>query len=127
MGMRMKPLATLGIIASVAAGCGGGPEEVSFRQDVWPILESNCLGCHTAPDGKGYKESGLSMGSYSSLMEGTRFGPVVVPGNPLESTLIRLVEGRGDPSIRMPHGKQPLSEGEIKTLRTWVEQGAKNN
>ena len=60
-------------------------------------------------------------------MKGTRFGPVVKPGDTLTSTLIMLVEGRADPSIKMPHGRQPLSKDEIGALRAWVEQGAKNN
>ena len=39
-----------------------------------------------------------------------------------------LIEGRVDPSIRMPHGGQaPLTAEEIGTIRNWVEQGAKNN
>jgi hypothetical protein len=39
-----------------------------------------------------------------------------------------LIEGRVDPSIKMPHGDaQPPSKAEILTIRNWVEQGAKNN
>jgi hypothetical protein len=60
-------------------------------------------------------------------MEGTKFGEVVIPGDPLSSVLTMLVEGRADPSIRMPHGDQPLPEAEKKILRDWVAQGAKNN
>ena len=39
-----------------------------------------------------------------------------------------LVEGRADPSLKMPHGDaKPLEPTEIATIRQWVEQGAKNN
>ena len=38
-----------------------------------------------------------------------------------------LVAGKVDPSIRMPHGKQALSEEEILKIEYWIEQGAKNN
>ena len=51
----------------------------------------------------------------------------MIPGDPLSSVLTMLVEGRADPSIRMPHGDQPLPESEKKILHDWVAQGAKNN
>jgi hypothetical protein len=60
-------------------------------------------------------------------MKGGKFGPFVIPGDPLTSTLNMLVEGRADPSIRMPHGRGTLTDREIETLRDWVQQGAKNN
>ena len=46
----------------------------------------------------------------------------------MTSVLVMLIEGRANPSITMPHGgADPLTETEIKTIRDWVEQGAKNN
>ena len=108
-------------------GCGGA-REVSFKEEVYPILQANCLGCHKAPDGAGYQKSGLRMESYGALMKGTRFGPVVVPGNSLTSALNMVVEGRTNPSIRMPHGEMPpLSKQQIETIKRWVDQGAKDN
>jgi hypothetical protein len=61
-------------------------------------------------------------------MKGTQYGPVVLPGDPLTSVLVMLVEGRADPALKMPHGdSKPLDPKEIATIRQWVEQGAKNN
>lgn len=60
-------------------------------------------------------------------MKGTRLGPVIVAGQSVSSTLVRLIEGKADPSIRMPHGKEPLDAAKIKTIKTWVDAGAKNN
>ena len=46
----------------------------------------------------------------------------------LPCVLVMLVEGRADPSLKMPHGDaKPLETAEIATIRQWVEQGAKNN
>lgn len=105
-----------------------GAREVSFKEEVYPILQAHCLGCHKAPDGAGYQKSGLSMESYGALMKGTRFGPVVVPGNSLTSALNMVIEGRTNPSIRMPHGEvPPLSKQQIETIKRWVDQGAKDN
>jgi hypothetical protein len=38
-----------------------------------------------------------------------------------------LVEGRANPAIRMPHGREALKDKDIETLKLWVDQGAKND
>lgn len=110
--------------AMILGACS--PRNVSFRADVQPILEQYCLECH-APGGPGYGASGFDVSSYDTVMKGGNFGPFVVPGDPLTSTLNMLIEGRADPSIRMPHGREKLSDREIEVLRVWVQEGAKNN
>ena len=108
-------------------GCGADTK-LTFLRDVYPILQEKCLDCHSPPDGKGYKKSGLNMESYETLMQGNLYGPVVVPGDSLHSVLIMFVEGRVDETIIMPHeGDEPLNTLEIATLRTWVEQGARKD
>lgn len=115
----------------VLAGCSGEKPEkpVSFQKDVYPILKASCAECHTAPDGEGYTKSGLAVGTYEELMKGTKMGPVIIPGQSLNSSLNRLAEGRPgvDPSIQMPHGKVKLPEEKLVLIRKWVDQGAKNN
>jgi len=82
--------------------------------------------CHTA-DGAGTAASGLQITSYEALMKGTKYGPVIVAGNPESSTLYRLIAGLVDPTIRMPHGKEAIPDAEIKIIENWINQGAKNN
>jgi uncharacterized membrane protein len=109
------------------AGCASQPR-VSFQKDVYPILEDNCLACHTPPRGKGYLKTHLNMQSYETLMRGTVYGQVVLPGDSRHSILNMLVEGRAEASMRMPHERdEPLTPEEIEVLRLWVEQGAQNN
>jgi Planctomycete cytochrome C len=123
-------VSALGLGLGALAGCGGGSEQVvSFQKDVYPILKTHCLECHIAPDGEGYKASGLAMGTYAALMKGTKNGPIIVAGQSLNSSLNRLIEGRPgvDSSIQMPHGKVKLPEQKLTTIRMWVDQGAKNN
>jgi hypothetical protein len=119
----MKSGALIGAILGLSA-CG--QKEISYVADVQPVIKQYCLDCHSE-SGDGYQKSGLLMGSYDSLMKGTRFGSIVKPGDSLSSVLIMLVEGRADPSISMPHGKDPLPREKIDLLKQWVEQGAKNN
>jgi len=102
------------------------PRDVSFSADVQPILRQYCQDCHV-PGGAGHAASGFDMSTYESLMKGGRYGPFVIPGDPLASTLNVLVEGRAHPSIRMPHGRGTLTGDEVEVLRVWVQEGAKNN
>jgi len=102
-------------------------EEVSYKNDVRPILHDYCLSCHQ-PGGKGYEASGLDMRTYQSLMKGTKFGSVIKPGDSFTSILNTLVEGRAHASIKMPLGMEGgLSKKNIDILKKWVDQGAKNN
>ena len=126
MPVRIASIASM-LLLVICEGCQMHPQ-ISFRSDVYPILEENCMDCHMPPRGKGYKKSGLNMENYDSLMKGTVYGPVIVPGNSKRSILNMLVEGRADKSMRMPHDEdEPLSHEEIRILHLWVSQGAKNN
>lgn len=115
----------------MSAGCSGEKTDkpVSFQKDVYPILKASCAECHTPPDGEGYQKSGLAVSTYEELMKGTKMGPVIIPGQSLNSSLNRLIEGRPgvNPSIQMPHGKVKLPEEKLVMIRKWVDQGAKNN
>jgi hypothetical protein len=102
-------------------------QEESYKKDVAPIIHDYCLSCHQ-PGGQGFEKNGLDMRTYNSLMKGTKFGPVIKPGDSFTSVLIMAIEGRVHPSIKMPYGVEGgLSKDKINVLKTWVEQGAKNN
>lgn len=115
------------IIATATAGAARAEEQVSYKLDVQPILTTRCGECHTPPSGQGYVASGLDLSSYQGLMKGTKHGAIVIPGDPLRSNLLVLVEGKAAPEIRMPHGQRPLLKYQILTLRDWIKQGAKDN
>lgn len=101
--------------------------EVSYKNDVVPILHDYCLNCHE-PGGKGYQKSGLDMRSYQSLMKGTKFGTVIKPGDSFTSIMIQVIEGRVHASIKMPYGMNGgLAKNKIELLKKWVNQGAKDN
>jgi len=109
------------------AGCVIAPG-VSYQHDVHPIFEQKCIDCHTPPYGEGYRMTGLDMQDYDSLVKGSIYGPVIVPGDSRRSTLNMLVEGRaGNLSRVLKIKHEPMTEHEIEVLRLWVEQGARNN
>ncbi len=132
--MRLN-LLTIAISVATLAVVSGCSKETSFNKDVKPIISANCLECHDGK-GEGSEESGLILITYDDLMQGTKFGQVVVPGDSESSTLYRLVGHKADPKIQMPpHHKDtvaskrmaPLSDDQIAVIKTWIDQGAKNN
>jgi uncharacterized membrane protein len=121
-----EKLITLCLFPLTMAACGGEPA-VSFSQDVKPIIDQHCIKCHKV-GGKGEVASGFNLTSYDGVMKGTNNGPMVIAGDVEGSNMIVLIEGRADPSIRMPHGQQKsIPKEQIQTIRLWVEQGARNN
>jgi mono/diheme cytochrome c family protein len=100
--------------------------KMSFRDDVMPIFVGRCVACHQ-PNGEGTAKSGLDLTSYAGVMKGTKFGPMVIPGDPDSSNLMRLLDWRVSPEIRMPHGKKQLSTCDRDAIRAWILEGAKDN
>ncbi|MFC1588939.1 c-type cytochrome domain-containing protein [Pseudomonadota bacterium] len=126
--MRTRVLGILMIAATPFFGAGCS-QQVSFNNDVKPILEANCMSCHDGK-GEGSEKSGFVMLTYDDLMKGTKFGPVVVPGDGASSTLHRLVSHKADPKIHMPpHSSEAkeLTDAQKSTIKMWIDQGALNN
>lgn len=132
MKLRYLAAASVALFAGVLCGLVSiGPARaeptVSFKDDVQPIFKLYCVSCHNAPDGEGFKASGLDLSTYAGVMKGTKYGPMIVPGNAEGSNLMWLLDWRASPQLRMPHGKNQLPSGERDLIRTWIRQGAKDN
>jgi len=112
------------LLATVSAAAAA--EVVSYRDDIFPIIQIRCLECHQ-PEGKGHKKSGFDLSTYQSMMKGTNFGPMIVPGDAFMSNLMVLIDGRAASGIRMPHGKKKLSTCDRDLFRAWINQGALDN
>ena len=95
------------LIVPVVAVVGCGQSPVSYKADVKPFVDKYCIRCHVQ-GGQGSAVSGLHMDTYESLMQGTKYGAVVKPGESFTSALVMLVEGRADPALAMPHDDIPL-------------------
>jgi Planctomycete cytochrome C len=130
MNIRSMSLAVLLPITACLAACDKSEQpqhhKVTYAVDVRPILQKYCIECHAAGQ-QGARASGLIMDSYSALMKGTSFGPVINPGSPMASSLYILISGKDKLTITMPHGKESLSDKEIETIRVWIESGAVEN
>jgi hypothetical protein len=118
------PVVSLLVVVGIVACDKEAPfRKVTYVNDVEPIVQQHCLECHVAGK-EGTEKSGYLMDSYEGVMKGTKFGPVIVPDSSESSSLYLLVAGEADPSIHMPHGKTPLSDEQITTIRLWIDKGA---
>lgn len=125
--MRIGSVIACGLVASgaVLASLGGVPElrvmaasSPEFATDVAPILQKNCLPCHSSSVHK----SGLALESYADLMKGGRHGQVVVPSDAASSRMIEMLEGNISP--QMPLEGDPLSDADIAKIKAWINAGA---
>lgn len=82
------------------------------------LLKAECASCHNPEKKKG----GLVLTSRETLLKGGEEGPVVTPGKPDTSLLLKSLASAADP--HMPPKKQ-LAESQIKLLRDWVKAGVK--
>jgi cytochrome c553 len=122
--MKHAALLTLSALAVATLQTGCGEKALTYQANIKPILDAKCVQCHT-PGGAGFDKSGLRLDNYDAMMKGTKFGAVVVPGSSVSSTLYRLVSGKADPSIRMPHNESALPDADVATIAAWIDQGAK--
>lgn len=96
------------------------PRVTHFRDQVRPLLDRSCLGCH----GPGrYAGGKLDMTSIDGLLRGGSRGPAVVPGRADDSLLIRVLSPADDLPL-MPQGGKRLSDDDVEALRSWIDDGA---
>ena len=128
---KLLKLAVAGMCLTMI-GCEG---DVSYSDDIRPILEASCNQCHDQA-AEGEAVSGLSLKTYDDLMQGTQYGKVVVPGSAMSSALYLTVAGKTAPEIRMPpHHDESLAQGkgvqlsahQIDLIERWINEGAPNN
>ncbi len=109
-------LAAVSVIGSTAhAQTKTAPD---YRGQIAPIFTKYCTGCHNDDD----REGKFSLESFRSLQKGTEKGPVILPGDPKSSLMIRVLTGAAKPS--MPPKGEPRPEArEIAIIAAWIEAG----
>jgi hypothetical protein len=89
-----------------------------FEKRVRPLLVEKCQRCHGVDRPKG----GLSLVSRAGLLKGGESGPVVNPGHPEKSELVRAINYEADGFQMPPTGK--LDADSIGALTEWIREGA---
>ena len=110
-------ISVLGVLVSALPVCAAAPD---FREKIQPILEKNCVRCHTESKVKG----GLRMDTYEKLLEGGETADALVPGNSAKSELLVRVHLRPIDEGVMPDEGQALKSEEVALLDAWVKAGA---
>lgn len=126
--MKIPPVFARGaavVVAALAIGAISSCDsldprpQVSFREDVAPILELRCLECHN----RQYKFAGLNLETRELAIRGGRSGPAIIPGDPDNSLLFKvLLLGHENPTA-MPPTPDKLPEEDQRTLHDWIKQG----
>lgn len=111
---------TLAVTAAAASAATFPPDQIDFfEKQIRPILAESCTDCHNSHR----HENGLRFDSQSAVTRGSDYGPVVVPGNPAASKLIKAVKRQ--PGVEaMPKKGDPLKPEQIALLEKWIQMGA---
>lgn len=126
---RSLLVASFFLVAQIAAAQSAKkddklPDTISFYQNVRPLFQQHCQGCHQPAQAKG----GYVMTSYADLFKQTDNNVHgIVPGKPMESEVYKQITPQNGEKPAMPRGKEPLSATEVATIKKWIEQGAKDD
>jgi cytochrome c len=128
-------LALLGLI-SCSSGRVSGPEPSPaqmvglddpakpefYTYKVRPIFQANCYRCHGGMNHRG----GLNMQTRAGLLKGGHVGPGLIPGDPANSLMVRLIrhEGPVNDPMPMPSKQAKMSDTDIATIERWIKAGA---
>lgn len=94
---------------------GGEPEEeISYINEIQPIWNLNCIGCHPNQSEPDLRPDN----SYNALVP-----DYVTPGSPSSSELYKKLPGNSHP---IDVGFE-LSDEDMALIYYWIEQGAKDN
>ncbi|MGB6223327.1 DUF1553 domain-containing protein [Haloferula sp.] len=100
-------------------------KEISYNDDVRPILSDKCYFCH-GPD-EANNKAGLRLDkperAYAALSES--MGHAIVPGDVAESVLWqRIISEDPDEIMPPPESNLVLNETEKEILKKWIKEGA---
>jgi hypothetical protein len=119
------------LLICAAAEAGDAP---SFKKDVQPILNAQCVFCHVT----GAENGGLNLGgrkAYAALTSPSTESALarVAPGNPDKSYLVHKLRGTqltvGGSGLRMPmtDPPTPIDAGQLDLIVKWIAAGAPDN
>jgi hypothetical protein len=92
-------------------------ESVPDWGEIGAIFRERCVMCHS----EAAAERGLRLDSYAGAIAGSENGPVLIPGDPSSSELIRRLNGASRP--RMPFLSRPLTPETIDLIERWIAAG----
>src|SRR5438128_6837573 len=88
-----------------------------FETKVRPVLAEHCFSCH----GPHKQRGDIRLDAREHLVKPRDEGPVLVPGQPEKSAMVRAIQHEGE--IKMPP-KGKLPQPAIENITTWIKLGA---
>jgi hypothetical protein len=93
------------------SGNGCDTVNMTYSEDVLPIISSNCYSCH----GNGIINGGVELDSYEKVLVQVNNGNLIGV----------ITHSPGYPA--MPQGLPKLAECDINKIKDWIARGAQNN
>ena len=97
--------------------------EKLFALKVNALLESKCIACHSAKEGKIKGDLDLSTRE-GMLLGGETSEEVLVPGHPEKSLIMTAIEWKDEDYEMPPKENDRLTEKQIDWIRQWIKLGA---
>jgi hypothetical protein len=119
----ITPTGILLAVLLALAACSAKEPELTYKDDIAPIMAQHCVECHSAAN-MGAIVSGFDAGSYEKMMNGTKHGLIINPGSAESSPLYLLASGSAAPVIQMKHRDVSPGPEQIETIKLWIDQGA---
>src|SRR6516162_9989317 len=110
------------VTAQVAAAKLSGPLE--YNRDIRPILSENCFACH-GTDSAARKAKLRLDRSEDALAPRETNAPVIVPGHPEKSEVVRRIFDDGDDVMPPAKTHKELTPAQKESLKRWIAEGAK--
>lgn len=100
---------------------GADERPVDFVKQIMPILGDRCVMCHNSESLFG----DLNLQSREFAMRKRKDGEVIVPKEPEKSRLYLTLTLPPSDAKAMPATAHRIPSDEIKTIRRWIEEGAR--
>lgn len=120
-----RNLAAFVVLSLITCATGNADDQqpVSFYEQIRPIFQAQCHGCHQPARDNGK----YVMTDFAKLVAGGESeSAAIIAEKPDESYLIGQITPK-DGQAEMPKGKKPLSDVEVALIRRWVAEGAKDD
>lgn len=94
---------------------------VDFKSQVAPIFRNKCYACHSVTK----KVKGKLALDDDKISEQIGAGKNIVPGQGAKSTMyVNCTLPNDDGDVMPPEGKNRLTDAELATLKSWIDEGA---
>lgn len=117
--ITIAALSLLIVVFAASVPEASASAKVSFKDQVKPILQSKCIGCHGTKSPAGE----LDLSTVKGMKKGGSSGKLFKAGKGTASLLVKRLKGQGGSA--MPMGSGPLRKSEIELISRWIDEGAK--